>query len=86
MKRNEKMKNLPRRGSIQQCQIKPNNDETTRQTSCLHKMASEIKNIISRSFALAERFIEINTFKQHKSKSLDLVATKRNVRFRLQFD
>ena len=63
-KRNEEMKNQPRRGSIQQCQVKPNNEETTRQTNCLHKVETEIKNIISRSFALAETFIEINAFKQ----------------------
>lgn len=60
VERNDEMKNQPQRGSIQQCQIKPNNDDTTRQTNCLHKMATEIKNIINRSFALAETSNKIN--------------------------
>lgn len=60
VKRNDEMKNQPQRGSIQQCQIKPNNDDTTRQTNCLHKMATGIKNIINRSFALAETSNKIN--------------------------
>lgn len=71
VKKNEEMKNQPRRGSIQQCQIKPNNDKTTRQTNRLHKMETEIKNIIRSSFALVETFNKINALKQ-----------TRNVRFR----
>lgn len=76
MKRNEEMESLPRRGSIQQCQMKPNNELTTRQTSCLHKMAALLKNIISRSFAVAERFNELNVFKQQDFiTGYDLVKT-----------
>lgn len=74
------MKNQPRRGSIQRCQIKPNNDKTVRQTSCLHKMATEIKSIISRSFALAERFNKLNALMQYDSKSLDMIFLNRNAR------
>lgn len=80
VKRKDEIKNQPQRGSIQQCQIKPNNDDTTRQTNCLHKMATEIKNIINRSFALAETFNKINTLMQHDSKSLDMILSNRNVR------
>lgn len=74
------MKNQLRRGSIQRCQIKPNNDKTVRQTRCLHKMATEIKSIISRSFALAERFNKLNALMQYDSKSLDMIFLNRNAR------